>query len=1314
MKNIYVILRLSLLILLCGGSAAASDYYYKQISLNEGLSQSSVRSILRDSRGFLWFGTKIGLNKYDYQTITTYYHDPNDPTSITNNEIRLIFEDSLKQVWVATETGTSIYDHINDRFKTVTVNNQRLDIRAYFQLPDGLLLGGRETIYKYSYETDSVTDLNTKGGAKRFYQFIGQLSDDKFVLASRWEGTWLYDSTTGKVSALNVCDGKGIMAAYIDSKKNLWLSPYGDGIYCFDRNLRQVYHATMANSTISSDIILNIIEKDGDLWMGTDGGGICILDPETKTFSFMNGEKNNFPENSIPALYKDEYDNIFAGTVHSGAFCIQDVAMHTFTEPELRAVTSIMREKDGTLWIGSDGQGLKRLNADTKQITNYPSTNGMKITSLAQFDDDGKKMVIAVFGKGLYLFDKATGSISQLPFIRTAIGRQIMSKALHIELKRGDDNKLYLFADGIYVYDIKTESCTHIELPKQRGDFGHTSCFYIDNKSVWIYDSNNIMRYDIATGTTKIVAKLRQKYKIRATQYDGSRYLYMATEYGLIKYDTSNRKYSFIKSNLMSGVSTCLLDGNRLWIGAANMLLLYRLNVGKFMIFSQADGVEPNEFISRAAFVSDGRVFLGGVNGLLTIDNSVLEEISDIESEISIDLCGIDVDGVQLFSKVKDGAIDVPSDHTSINIRIIEKEKNAMRKKMFRYYINNRNDNNVVETTDRSLALNMLSSGKYDIFVSCQRTNGDWTTPTHIVCVNVMKPWWLSDLAFVIYAVVLFTTLFLLVRYYSNKKRQQLNEKIQTYKQENLEREVDFLININHELRTPLTLIYAPLKLLLERLNKEKADDSIISDLSEVYKHTKKMRNVINMTLDLRRIEMGHSDLHPTNVEFNQWVKDTVGDFASEFRIKHIGLEFDLDENIGVVPMDKDKTEIVVNNFVMNALKYTQAESKIRIVTSLNGQYVRLSVKDSGPGLSGVDINKLFSKFYQGENAVFGSGLGLSYAKSLIDLQKGHIGVYNNTDEQGATFWFELPIEADVEVVSTETIIPEEDSSEAASIIADIEAKAPEVSTEKMTAVVVEDDVELCLFIVNSLKSQYGKVLHAFNGKNGMILIRNHLPDIVISDVMMPMMNGFEICTAIKSSPQLQNIPIILLTARVDEPSIQLGYTYGADSYLSKPFDVVTLITRCKNLLRTRQIIQGRYNSQEIMPAVVAAQQQSQGGNFNNADMEFMKRVNDIISENISLPDFGIDMIVDKMLMSRASVYSKFKSLTGHSIGNYINEYKLRRAKELLADKKTSVNEIADALGFRSQRYFSTFFKERTNMTPTEWRNSQKEGETAE
>lgn len=1282
--------------------SSAADYSFSRISLEDGLSQSYVRAILRDSSGFLWIGTRMGLNRYDYRRIEAYYSDADDALSLTGDDIRLLFEDAEGKIWASAEFGTSIFDSRVGNFTQVTVDGSMLNIRSFLPVDGGLMLGGAGTLFSYSYATDEVKPIPTTGGSTMYYNAILELSSERYLLSTRWDGLWEYDNSTGQVTRLEVAAGsKNIAAVAIGADGNLWLSRYGLGLDCYTTDMQLIAHYDQANSDLSSDVILTLVQNGENLWIGTDGGGISILNLSTGEFSRINSQPDGFPENSITTLYKDEYGNMFAGTVHSGAVCLQKVPMHTYTRTGLGTVTSIVEDESGRVWVGGDGGGVSVFNPVTRRFTNFPSTEGMKITSVA---DIGESLVLADFSRGLYLMSKRSGDLRKLPFSQSEAGKRIASKGLHIELLRGEGSEVYVFADEIYTLNIRTGEYAQATIPASDNREGRLSLFYSDAKGVMVFDLHSIYRFDFASKAVTVVATFGSTNSITAAQYDGGSEVYVATNTGMMKLNTSAGTASPTNLGPRHGVNTCLLDGNDLWIGAGGALVLHKVADGKTIIFNKTDGVEPNEFIARSTLLTDEYIYFGGATGLLCIDKGALSEARKENSPISISLSGIEIDGVSALADVKKGHIDIPNSHSTIHIDIIEKEKDLMRQHVFRYYIEGATTN-VVESTDRTLPLNILPDGVYRIRVSCRDALGEWIEPIELITLNVLKPWWRTTWAISGYIVLLLLVWLITVYLTSLRRKRQLDKEMADFKQQQLEREVDFLINVSHEMRTPLTLIYAPLKLLIARLKREKCNPTVIDDLDVIYRNTQKMRDVINMTLDLRRLEMGHTGLNITAVNFNEWIRGLAGDFSTEFRNRRIELSFELDDRIGEINLDAEKTATVVSNFIMNALKYSPPKSGTIISTSLQGKYVLVSVTDSGRGLDTVDMDRLFSKFYQGKGAVFGSGLGLSYSKSLIELQSGHIGAYDNDGMPGATFWFELPVDAECTSTTSASTKTDEEEKTASDLAVDIPAGSAmgKVSTANLSVIVVEDDMELCQFIASNLRAEYAKVYTVYNGRDAMMLIRNQLPDIIISDVMLPSISGLEICRLVKTSEQLRHIPIILLTARIDEASMQAGYDQGADSYLSKPFDMDILKTRCRNLLYSREVIRDRYINSEDKSS---RSSNRRGQKMSNASETFLKKIYDLVEQNISSADFNIDDIVKHLYMSRASVQNKFRELTGQNLGTYITNYRLERAKEYLSAGEMSMNDISYALGFRSQRYFSTFFKKNTGVTPSEWRKS--------
>lgn len=536
------------------------------------------------------------------------------------------------------------------------------------------------------------------------------------------------------------------------------------------------------------------------------------------------------------------------------------------------------------------------------------------------------------------------------------------------------------------------------------------------------------------------------------------------------------------------------------------------------------------------------------------------------------------------------------------------------------------------------------------------------------------------------------------------KKDRRIKWMLKEHEQKIYEEKVRFLINISHELRTPLTLIYAPLKKIIDSIQ---PTDRYFKQLNIAFHQAQRMKNLISMVLDARKMEMTMTHLNIQNYDLNNWIEDVSSNFVDGDG-KTCRIELQLDKNIGKVAFDKEKCMVILSNLLMNAIKHSPEDAKIIIRTEFteDGKNIRISVSDQGIGLKNVDTEKLFVRFYQGNEEHEGTGIGLSYSKILVELHKGKIGAYNNPDK-GATFYFELPT---VQTISGE--IPQNNNylNELLSSQSSIEIAMPDkdkinsVNLKDYVILIVDDNSTLVDYLAEDLKEQFKRVLVAYDGEQAYKIACKEFPDIIVSDVMMPVMNGYELCKAVKENVSVSHIPFILLTARNDDDSRQYGYMMGADSYLEKPFEMEELLAKIVNKLYNR--IQTKLHYQQIgnnLSVMVDS-------DLTRKDTLFMEKLNQTIIENIDNTELDIPYICKQIGMSRASLYNKLKAITDMGANDYINKIRIEQAMKLIKESDLNFNEISDKVGFTSARYFSTSFKQYTGLTPTQYKKHQVDG----
>lgn len=1304
MSKAHVLKRYSFLIwilfFVLSTKAEQQDYYFRQISLEQGLSQSRVQCIYRDHQGVIWIGTKWGLNSYDQSELKSYFHDREQPNSLPDNFIRFITEDRLGDLYVSTNKGIAIYNKAENQFQPLKYNGKPFNAWSYLQIGDNFLFGGEETLYQYNLTDKSITTIfpDIDGDKLKCINRIFQWSPDMLITSSKKDGLWMYDLIKKKMYRCPFVKEREINTIFVDSQNRLWVSFYGKGIACYSKEGKRLFSLSTKNSGLNNDIIFDFLEKDNQLWIATDGGGINILDFQTMKFSHLkhiSDDEQSLPNNSIYRLYKDQMDNIWIGSIHGGLFAIKKVFIKTYKDVPLnnpngvseRTVVSIFEDKDTLLWIGTDGGGINSFDQKTNTFHHYPTTYGEKVTSITDFSEN--ELLLSCFNKGVFTFNKRTAQMQPFPIINDSISKREFSSGDLVNLYATKDN-IYILGAKVYIYNKHTRQTSILYAPQidiQRQIA--MQAIYSDDTHLYLMGTNNLFKLNFKTNELSSLVNMKEGDDFTSACRDDKGNFWIGSNFGLLFYNKQTGKTEKIHTNLFNSVSSLAYDKKgKVWIGAQNMFFAYIINEKRFVILDESDGVPSNELIfTPIPALRTPNLYMGGTMGLVRINTDIIFESN---SSPILKLLEVKLNGKSTLKQVNNNCISIPWNHSSFNIKVIADEKNSFRKHLFRYVITGK-DKMVIESYLQTLELGTLASGEYTISVSCDTSNGEWSQPTEILTIIVSPPWWKSTwfiilcifFAFLVAGMVFFS----LIR----KKENRLKREMREHEKKIYEEKIRFLINISHELRTPLTLIYASLKRIL---NKEVKQDELPEYLQGAFKQANQMKDIINIVLDTRKMEVGQEVLHISSHPLHKWIQEVAETFQTASKAKEIEITYDFDDSIQSIAYDDTKCKVVLSNLIMNALKYSPNQTRIVIKTIRTNESIQIHVQDQGIGLDNVDIKKLFTRFYQGKHNEGGSGIGLSYAKMLIDLHGGRMGAFNNKD-RGATFFYEIPANLQEQEVScpqhsylNELLSsPEEEEK--------IESGA--FSLQGYSLLIVEDKQDLREFLKNALKDKFKKIYQAENGLVALEVIKQQQPDIIVSDVMMPQMNGYQLCKEIKENLNISHIPVILLTARADSESQMLGYKLGADAYLPKPFEMEMLLSVIQNQMRNREYIKSRYRGNQFILS-------PQEATFSNADEQFMIKLNEMIDQNLSQPDLDVKFLTAQMAMSRTSLYNKIKELTGMGANDYINRRRIDKAIILLTQSDMSITEISEQVGFTYQRYFSTLFKEMKGMTPSQFR----------
>lgn len=869
-----------------------------------------------------------------------------------------------------------------------------------------------------------------------------------------------------------------------------------------------------------------------------------------------------------------------------------------------------------------------------------------------------------------------------------------------VNLMQNTPETILLLSESPYSYNWKRKTFTPIHINHLKDAIvGQLLPICVKETFSYLHDSKCIYRIDHNDNTLHVLYHCKQDTMIHSASADEKGIIWIGGNYGLGSFSPNDGSYTHISNSLINEAMSVASDQHgRLWIGNNERLLSWMTTQKRFILYGVPDGVAPNEYLPKPRLLSsEGDVYLGSVNGLLRIASTLPKEHP--ESPV-LELSDVFVGGDRMeYISGRKPVLKIPEQSRTITIKVKAHNKDIFRKPAYCYNLQGYEKEPIYSYLPE-LTLNTLSAGTYQITASCTTRSGEWTDNYPIIELIILPPWYRTWWFILTCILTALSAVGLSVYSFLRRKENRMKLAMKEHEQQAYEEKIRFLININHELRTPLTLIHAPLKQLIEQFP---AKDARYRVLQNIARQSERMKNLLNMVLDVRKMEVSQSTLHIESINLEKWLEEVVEDFIPEATQKHITLTRQLSAGIESFYCDKEKCTTIITNLLINAIKYSNEGGEINIITSLSEKKdrVRISVSDQGPGLKDIDVSKLFTRFYQGENSRPGSGIGLSYSKILAEQQGGSVGALNNVESAGSTFWFELPLN----IKPGKLILqPQPYLNELLASAENIESVPDEPTfrseTKDYTILVVDDNMELVDYLTDAMRPYFKDVRTAYNGEEALEMCRQWHPDVIISDIQMPKMNGYELCKRVKEELDISHTPVILLTARNDEASRIFGYKNGADTYLTKPFEISMLYTAIYNQLKNRERIKKKYISSKTAPT-------PEESTFSAADEKFLNTMNQIITENIDEPNMGVPFLCDKLGMSRASLYNKLKALTGMGANDYINKLRIDNAINLLLNSSLTVNEIADRVGFSTPRYFSAVFKKNMGCSPTQYKEEQ-------
>lgn len=776
-----------ILFLLAGVKLLSSEhcvnYSFTQLSIEQGLSQSTAQSILLDHKGTLWIGTKSGLNSYTQEGIKTYLHHSGDPHSLPSNYINHLTEDSLGNFWIATSKGLALYDDEQDQFNTV---NSSI-IYSSVGVEGGMWFGSENAIHCYDYKSKELKTIHIEKEEGKGINLVDYriqkmlyLEDGKILIGTRKKGIYLYDCRIRQFTLLIPSSQNLLTSLYVTADHHIYTAFYGDGFYCYDRTGKMLKHYTKENSGLKNNYVLDMVEYNGNIWLATDGSGINLFTPRTFQFSQLQhivGDYSSLPVNSITLLYKDMKDNLWAGSVRGGIFSIKETYIKTYKEAILnntnglseQSVISLYEEKDGKVWIGTDGGGINLYDPSTDKFIHFPSTYGDKVVSIAEVSET--ELMVSLYTKGIFLFNKKTHKYRPFTIVDEETNKKECFYGYLPLANQVADGKIYIISCGTYVYHTHDHTFSRMQTDRDYDFSNDALCLsYSNDRFSLLKCAHQAFWVDQKSDSIRLLFELEKDELITSMSYDNNRMIWTSTNKGLGFFDLESQKYHRIRTRLFNGISYLIADGKgRLWICAQNHLYSYIIKENRFILWNSSDGFPPNEILFAYQKQSNrDYIYLGGSEGLVKINT----DIPYTETQIpEIYLSEILFNGSPSLKKVKENTIKIPWNYNSLSVHFRIKNRDVFQKYLLQYTIEGRGKQSI-ETYDPVLNLSSLPAGNYSIWVSCNTKNGNRTPSKQLIHIIVTPPWY-KTVWFIGVAAVLFIIMTASIGYIHYRRKER-------------------------------------------------------------------------------------------------------------------------------------------------------------------------------------------------------------------------------------------------------------------------------------------------------------------------------------------------------------------------------------------------------------------------------------------------------------------------------------------------------------------------------------------------------------
>lgn len=1331
---------------------SAQPYTIKQLGIREGLSNNHVVSIAQDKKGFLWFATEEGLNKFDGIRFISYYKEETvGKPSITGNELNCLLDDPADSIlWIGTQrAGVNAYNYVNDTFTTYKhddTNPESLitdDITKIVPASDGNLwictywkgidYFDKQTGKFTHYNTETVEGLASNhiwsvadGGNGMLY--IGHVHHGFSILSVKDKKARNFTHSADDANSL---PGNEVTCVYKDNNSNIWVGT-DKGLVLFNPETESFIPYNDLFKSVSHRVY-DIRQLDGNkLWIAMEFGGIAILDLSQSLFHSSDrphitvikerDDEYGLSNSSVRCLFQDSFDNVWAGSWGGGINFIQrePSLFNTYKYSSFpsvgnsltnRIASGVCMDKADRLWIGTDGGGINVFSKD-KRIAVYNMDDGSLNGNTVQtaLCDSKGGLWFGLFYGGIAYHDPSTGSFHRVD----------ASRLFHTDVRSFfEDREGNIWAgtsEGIYLIDRDKQTIkAHYERENNL-----VRCVLKDSQGqIWVgffgeglglYDAqlNDIQLFNVKSGFPSNT--------VNALYEDTRKRLWVASGEGLVCFSNlSDRNYRVYQRE--SGLANTHIQAigedkaGNIWMSTNKGISCLIDSSGTFYNYDHHDNLPMGSFSRNCmTYGQDGKLYFGSINGLCYFNpQHVLQKrkspaafITNIEVT---DPLNKPHDNENVIAVNGQKSIKLKYTQNSFNIRFNIQNYALVKQVEYAYMLKGLDNSWYTLTDPNNVTFRNLPPGNYQFLVKTRMRNQEWSDQVASLNIRIAPPLWLTWWAKSFYVLLCLSILFSIFYAYKKRLNAETLYKLekQSHKQEqelNNER-LRFYTNITHELRTPLTLILGPLE---DIQNNNSLSTKDAQKISVIHQSAIRLLNLINQILEFRKTETQNRKLCVSRNNIVTLIHEVGLKYKELNRKEEIDIRIEVEEEDIPMYFDREIIQIILDNLISNALKYTE-KGNITIGigrTSREGvNYTEIRVSDTGYGISPDALAHIFDRYYQegGKHQASGTGIGLSLVKNLVTLHEGEINV-ESVPGAGSTFCVTL---------LTDNSYPHAlhaDSQEDGNGLPVAEALHTDAeTTDKPILLVVEDNPDICDYIADSFSDNF-EVRTACNGKQGKESALKEIPDIIVSDIMMPVMDGNEMCRELKKDVRTSHIPIILLTAKDSLRDKEEGYSVGADSYLTKPFSASLLRSRIDNLLHSRRQLATYFNANAGIHAKSAIITES----LNKLDNEFIRKIDDLIEARLSSDKIDVNYLSDKMCMSNSTLYRKMKALTGLSTNEYVRKTKMRHAERFLLEGKYSISEIAFKVGINNLFYFRQCFKEEFGTIPSEYLKKLKEG----